>query len=422
MADRLTLAPPPPSMTPVGGARVDAERYAGPAPATLIDDIATGAPVARALAWAETHAADLAEETARIAEIPAPTFDEAARGAYVAARFDALGLEQIHADDVGNVYGLLPGVGGAAIAFVAHLDTVFPRELSHAVTWRDGRLYGPGVGDNAAGVAGMIGALAALRAGGVAVPRPVWFVASVGEEGLGNLRGVSAATDRLGDQLNAMIAVEGSFFGRLSHTAVGSRRLEIGCRAPGGHSWHDFGRGSAVHALVRAAAAITALPVASDPRTTFNIGRIEGGTGVNVIAEEARMLLDMRSVDAASLNDLAVRVRSVVAAHNAGGIEFAVDEVGYRPAGSIDPRHPLVRICAAVLQRLRVTPQYAPASTDANIPLSRGIPAVTLGVTRGGGAHTRGEWIETAPLVRGVQQLVLVTTALGDARARLGIR
>ena len=391
----------------------------GAGPAALVNDLASGAAVARALAWAEQREHALAEETIRIASIPAPTFAEAERAAYTTSRFHELGLEQIETDATGNVYGLLPGEGRAALAFLAHMDTVFPAHLPHTVTRKNGRLYGPSVGDNAAGLAGMLGALAALRAGGARPARPVWFVATVGEEGLGNLRGATAAADRLGGHVDAMIAVEGSFFGRLSHTGVGSRRLEIVCHAPGGHSWHDFGRPSAVHALVRAAAAISMLSVPAEPRTTYNIGRFEGGTGVNVIAEDARLLLDMRSVDARALDDLTTRVRGLVEGEAAHGAEFAVSEVGFRPAGALSPRHALVRICATVLDRLGVAPLYAPASTDANIPLSRGIPAVTLGITRGGGAHTRGEWIETAPLARGVQQLVLVTLALADPRARL---
>lgn len=398
-----------------------AEQDRGTPPGALVDDVAVAPSLGRALTWAEQHLAELTDETARIAAIPAPTFAESERAAYTAARFRDLGLEQVEIDAVGNVYGAMPGEDRPAVALMAHMDTVFPGDIAHDVTRRNGRLYGPGIGDNAAGLAGMIGAAAALRAAGAQPARPVWFVATVGEEGLGNLCGATAATDRLGCRVDTMIAVEGSFFGRLSHTGVGSRRLEVACRGPGGHSWHDFGRASAVHALVRAAAALTCLTVPAEPRTTFNIGRIEGGTGVNVIAEEARLLLDMRSVDARALDELSARVRSVATAQAAPGLEVAVREVGFRPAGALDPRHNLVRTCAAVLHRLGVAPQYSPASTDANIPLSRHIPAVTLGITRGGGAHTRGEWIEMAPMVRGVQQLMLVVMALSDRRAKLGV-
>lgn len=385
----------------------------------VVGEIATSSGVARALAWAARSEDTFVQETIRIAEIPAPTFQEAARAAYIAERFHELGLEQVEIDSCGNVYGLLPGEGSPAAALIAHLDTVFPADIPHTVRRTGDRLYGPSVGDNAAGLAGMIGAVRALRAAGARPVRSVWLAGTIGEEGLGNLRGAAAVTDRVGGQVEAMVAVEGSFFGRLSHTAVGSRRLEITCRGPGGHSWHDFGRPSAVHTLARVAAAITHLPVPSEPRTTFNIGRFEGGTGVNVIADEARLVLDMRSTDTGALDELAGRVRDLLLAHAVQGVELTARDVGFRPAGHLNLAHPLVQICAAVLHHLGVTPMYAPASTDANIPLSRGIPAVTLGITRGGGAHTRGEWIETRPLVRGVQQLVLVAMALADPRVQL---
>lgn len=388
-------------------------------PARLVGTLAGDADVGRALAWAARNERQFVRETIEIAEIPAPTFAEGVRAEHTAQRFRELGLKDVSIDRAGNVYGLLAGAGRPSAAYVAHLDTVFPADVCHTVTQRDGRLYGPGVGDNAAGLAGLLGALAAMQAVALVPSRPAWFVASVGEEGLGNLHGVIAATDRLGDDIDMMVAVEGSFFGRLSHIAVGSRRLEIACRTAGGHSWHDYGRPSAVHTLVRTAAAITCLPVPHEPRTTLNVGKIEGGIGVNVIAEQAHLLLDMRSINPVTLDDLTAQVRGVVSRHAVQGVEFSISEVGFRPAGSLNARHGLVQTCAAVLERLNIHPQYAPASTDANIPLSRGIPAVTLGITRGGGAHTRAEWIETAPLVRGVQQLVLVIMALSDPRGQL---
>lgn len=393
-------------------------RESAPTPEAVVKDVMADAAVGRALAGITQQADAITEEAVRIAEIPAPTFAETERASYTAERFHQIGLDQVSIDEAGNVYGRLPGEGRAAAAFLAHMDTVFPADVPHDITRRQGRLYGPGVGDNSAGLAGMLSAAAAL-AEGARPARPVWFVATVGEEGLGNLKGAHAATDRLGDQVDAMVAVEGSFFGRLSHTAVGSRRVEIACRGPGGHSWHDFGRPSATHVLARIAAAITELRVPADPRTTYNIGRLEGGIGVNVIAEEARLLLDMRSLDARALDDLAGRVRAIADRETTSDVRTDVREVGFRPAGAIDASHGLVRICEAVLRQLNVNPQYAPASTDANIPLSRGIPAVTLGVTRGGGAHTRAEWIDLAPMAQGVQQIVLTALALADPRTHL---
>lgn len=381
-----------------------------------IAGLATHPGVRNALDWVARSEDVLADEVVRVTEIPAPTFHEEHRAVYVAERLQAHGLADVAIAADGNVYGRLGAATSsrAALAVYAHLDTVFGRDVSVTVSRRDGRLYAPGVGDNAAGLAGLICALQAMHAAGTATERAVWIVGTVGEEGLGNLRGATAATERLGESVDAVLAIEGSFFGRVSHTAVGSRRLRVRTHAGGGHSWHDFGRPSAVHALVRAAAEIAALHMPSDPRTSFNIGEIRGGTGVNVIAECAEMLLDMRSVSPSALDDLDRRVRRILDVVRKHGVEIGVEVVGDRPAGSITTTHPLVRTCSAVLAHLGAAPQYAAASTDANAALGRGLPAVTLGVTRGGGAHTLGEWIEVAPMVRGVQQIILILCALAQ--------
>ena len=390
---------------------------AKPAAGSLVHELVARPAVRTALAWPSANAGRLAEETIRITEIPAPPFDEGRRAMYVAQRLSELGLDAVELADDGNVYALLPGADAAAwpaLAVFAHLDTVFGADVPVAVTARDGRLFAPGVGDNSAGVAGVLSALQAMRHASLRPKRPIWIVATVGEEGLGDLRGARAATDRLAGSCPAVVAVEGSFFGRLSHVAVGSRRWRVTLRGPGGHSWHDFGRPSAVHALLRAGAAITRLQLPAEPRTTLNIGEVQGGTGVNVIAEQASCVLDMRSSDAGELDRLAQRVQRILDDETGNGVTVDIAEVGNRPAGGVPARHPLVQTCAAVLDYLGVTPLYAAASTDANVPLGRGIPAVTLGVTRGGGAHTRGEWVEVAPIVQGVQQLILAFCALAE--------
>jgi tripeptide aminopeptidase len=389
------------------------------AAAARIDALVAQSPVREALAWVARSQETLAEETIRIAEIPAPTFAEGARAEHVARQFAARGLRDIETAADGNVYALLPGADPLArprLALFAHLDTVFGADVPVDVARRNGRLFAPGVGDNSAGVAGLLCALRALQEAGLRPVAPVWVVGTVGEEGLGDLCGARAATDRLASDCEVVVAVEGSFFGRVSHTAVGSRRWRVQVKAEGGHSWHDFGHASAVHALARAAAAITRIEVPSDPRTTFNIGEIGGGTGVNVIAERAQLVLDMRSVDEGALDRLAGSVKQILDGTRGDGIEVIVTEVGNRPAGRVAVTHPLVQTCAAILSFLGSQPLYAAASTDANVPLGRGIPAVTLGVTRGGGAHTRAEWIDIAPMVQGVQQLVLVLCALAGGR------
>jgi acetylornithine deacetylase/succinyl-diaminopimelate desuccinylase-like protein len=204
--------------------------------------------------------------------------------------------------------------------------------------------------------------------------------------------------------------------GRLGCVAVGSRRLRAVFRAQGGHSWLDHGRPSAVHAAVTAAARLVALPLRADPRTTLNVGRIEGGEGVNVIAPRAELVLDLRSLEPGELYRLEEKVRNVLR-RSAGesGVGLELEDLGSRPAGSIPRGHPLVEVCAAALTHLGLRPQPTAGSTDANLPLSLGIPSLALGITRGEGMHTQGEWIETEPMRLGVKQLVLVCAALAGA-------
>jgi acetylornithine deacetylase/succinyl-diaminopimelate desuccinylase-like protein len=292
------------------------------------------------------------------------------------------------------------------------MDTVFSAEIDHTVSRRGAKLYGPGVGDNSAGVAGTLTTLAALQAAGVRFERPVWVVGNVGEEGLGDLRGARDTMERFAGQLGAVLAIEGTMLGRLGHVAVGSRRLKVHFRGDGGHSWLDFGKASAVHVAVQAAAAIARLKVPAEPRTTFNIGRISGGDGVNVVAPSAELLLDMRSVGVEALADLSNRVEQILRGAASGEITVEIEEVGSRPAGSIPRGHPLMEICAAALTRVGVRPEPTAGSTDANIPLSQGVPALALGITRGAGIHSAGEWVEIAPMRQGVQQLILVCAAL----------
>src|SRR5215218_365657 len=205
-----------------------------------IADLATSDPLRRALDWAAHAEGDLADETIRVTEIAAPTFHEERRAVYVAERLQQLGLDDVTIAGDGNVYARFGDGGTPHLALLAHLDTVFAANVGVTVQRRDGRLYAPGVGDNAAGVAGLIGAIEAMRRAGTKPERPVWIVGTVGEEGLGDLSGARAAVSRLRPELSAVVAVEGSFFGRLSHVAVGSRRFRVRFRAEGGHSWHDF--------------------------------------------------------------------------------------------------------------------------------------------------------------------------------------
>ncbi len=373
--------------------------------------------VSDALGWVAANAERCRAETIAIAQVPAPTFAEGHRADLVERRLRELGAEDVRRFGHDNVAGRLGPAGGRGIALLAHLDTVFSADVNHTVTQRDGRLYGPGVGDNSAGVAGLLTALRALRESRVPLERPIWFVGNVGEEGLGDLRGARESMDWLEGRVDAVLAIEGTMLGRLGHVAVGSRRLRVGFRAEGGHSWLDFGKPSAVHAAVSAAAQIASLQVPAEPRTTYNVGRIEGGSGVNVIASSAEFVLDMRSVSPESLNALHGEVRRILDAAGGNGIDVTVEQVGDRPAGSIPRNHPLVEVCAAAIERVGLHPEPTAGSTDANIPLSLGVPALALGITRGSGIHSAGEWVEIEPMRQGVAQLVLICALLAGTTA-----
>ncbi|NTV64373.1 MAG: M20/M25/M40 family metallo-hydrolase [Oscillochloris sp.] len=365
--------------------------------------------------------ADLADyqpilETAiAIQQVPAPTFDERLRGESVRERMRELGLRDVAHDAIGNVYACRPGRGSRrpALLVSAHLDTVFPRETDLRIRYDGDRIYGPGLGDNSVGLASLIHLAQIFQRHNLPNQADIWFVANVGEEGLGDLKGMRAAIDRLRDQIGAAIVLEGCDFGTIHHQAIGVRRYRIEASAPGGHSWGNYGSPSAIHALVRLAARISELHVPHTPRTTFNIGMIEGGTSVNTIAQHANLLLDLRSVSASALEDLVSQVDRLVRAADAEQSDVRVKSimVGDRPSGSIAREHPLVQAATSAFRSVGAPICYQQSSTDANIPLSLGIPAVCIGITDGGNAHRLDEYILPENLGRGVSALLLLTMA-----------
>ena len=374
-------------------------------------------PAARAAASSFGDGSAIVETAIAIQQIPAPTFDEARRSAEVAERMRALGLADVRIDTVGNVYGRRSGhTGGPRLLIAAHLDTVFPAGTDLAIRYEGARIYGPGLGDNSMGVAALLHLAYALGQADVANAGDIWFVGNVGEEGLGDLRGMRAAVDTLGDRIGAAIALEGCEPGRIIHAGLGVRRYEISTTADGGHAWSDFGSPSAIHALVRLAAQLSQIDVPKEPRSSFNIGVIEGGSSVNTIAERASLLLDLRSAAPAVLDTLIRQVEKIVAdARNAEpGVTFAIETVGDRPAGSIPREHALVQLAGAAYLAEGLGAIYEIASTDANIPLSRSIPAVCVGVSDGGNAHRLDEYIEPARLPSGMRALLWLALAASE--------
>jgi acetylornithine deacetylase/succinyl-diaminopimelate desuccinylase-like protein len=353
-----------------------------------------------------------------VQQIPAPTFAEAERAAFVRDQFAAQGLADVELDDVGNVYGRRLGRGNARPVLVtAHMDTVFPAATPLTLQRTPERIAGPGIGDNSLGVAGLFGVLWAL--GSDPLPGDLYLVANVGEEGLGDLCGMRRAIERLGQQVSATIVLEGMALGHIYHSAIGVRRYRLTARAEGGHSWLHFGRPSAIHSLVRLGAKITDLVVPLSPRTTFNIGTIGGGTSVNTIAREATFDLDLRSEAPALLEALVTRVEGLVAGCNTPEVQMEARVIGDRPAGAIPREHPLVQLAARALDETGVSGYtFETGSTDANVPLSRGLPCVCLGLTRGANSHRPDEYIETRDVDKGLASVVRVVRGAYELRPR----
>lgn len=373
--------------------------------------------VARALAWVEARAGQIAEEAVRICEIPSPTFGETERARYVRGRFEGLGLQDVGIDAAGNARARRPGSGpGPGLALAAHLDTVFPAGTDVTVKRQGSRLAAPGIGDNSMAVAALLGMLEALDAAGIRTGGDLFLAGNTGEEGLGDLRGMKAFMAEVKDRVAGAVAIEGMKVNRLIHVGVGSRRYKITITARGGHSWGHFPAPSAIHILGRAIAEISRLEVPRQPKTTYNVGVIHGGTTVNTIAAEADMLLDMRSVDPKSLAELERRVLSLVErVAQEGEGRAAFELVGDRPAGSIPADHPVVELCRAVHRVLGIPTASEASSTDANVPLGMGMPGVCLGITEGANEHRLDEYVETGQIALGVQNLLLATLALTAA-------
>jgi acetylornithine deacetylase/succinyl-diaminopimelate desuccinylase-like protein len=356
-----------------------------------------------------------------IQQIPAPTFHEKKRAEFVRDRFLEEGLSDVEMDAVGNVYACLKASHSHTspatrpLVVSAHLDTVFPQSVDLTIHREPQRVAGPGIGDNAISLAGLLGLVWALRERNPERSRrtltgDLWLAADVCEEGLGDLRGMKAVVDRFERTTNseprAYIVLEGMALGQVYHRALGVRRYQIAVKTAGGHSWVDYGRPSAVHELTRLASELAALKLPAAPRTTLNVGKISGGISVNTIAPEAALELDLRSEGSETLLEVAQQVEALARSVERAGVAVEITIIGERPAGEIPADHPLVRLAQECLRAQGIAPNLNVGSTDANLPLSRGIPAITIGLTTGSGAHTVHEYINVEPLKKGMEQLV----------------
>ncbi len=366
--------------------------------------------VKKAMARLEELVEDTIAATIRICEVEAPPFLEGPRAELVADMMRQTGLSDVHVDEGPSAVGFLPAASGRkgdALLLAAHIDTVFPAGTDVRVKREGGYLIAPGVSDNSASVAGMLTVARVLLEAGIALPREVILAGNAGEEGLGDLRGMKILMNTYKDRVAASLPVDGAI-GSVTHAGVGSRRFKVTAHSPGGHSYGAFGVPSAIHGLGRMIAGIADVKVPSKPKTTYTVGVIGGGTSVNTIAPEAWMLVDMRSESAEELAKLEAEVRRLIdEGARRGDVTYDIEVVGDRPAGGIQLTAELPQMVMAVHRALGIKSHPEASSTDANVPLSMGIPAVTIGVKQGRDAHLPTDRVEIASFVPGMKNVLL---------------
>lgn len=359
--------------------------------------------------------------TRQVSEIPAPTDDESRRSRFFQQQAKNLGL-RVASDELGDVVATIPGrlpsgTGTKSLLIAAHLDTVFGKDVPLEVTASEGRLAGPGIGDNSLAVASVLSLTQLFAHAGLKPAADILITGNVGEEGLGNLRGIREVMKSHPD-VGAVIALEGHNLGRVTHVAVGSRRYRATAVGPGGHSWGDFGQPNAIHAMAKFIADLDAIPLPRMPKTTLNVGTIEGGVSVNTIAPSVSCLLDLRSTDENSLQRLSERVIRLAAKHSRpDGVTVTLETIGERPAGVVPVDSPIVKFATATLNLLGVEATLDASSTDANVPIAAGIPAVCIGLTSGGNVHRVDEFIDTASVPLGLAQMGLLSLAICELLA-----
>jgi tripeptide aminopeptidase len=417
-----------------------------------IGQLASLPRVHAAFQWFHLHDRRMMQWQQELVSIAAPPFGESRRAEWLADRFRELGLQQVEIDSVGNVLGCYPGKGSRAgqrcVMLSAHIDTVFPLHTPIAPLLEHNRLEAPGACDNGAGVAGLLAMAAALESCGIELPCDLLVAGNVGEEGEGDLRGMrylyGASPWR--ERIGANVVLDGAGSEVVVTQALGSRRFLVTVRGPGGHSWTDAGVPNPIVVLSRAIAALSEVTLPASPRTTLNVGTMEGGSSVNSIPEFAAARFDLRSLEAEQLVRLEVElhraVEDAVLLANASGrptphkgtgssgnsvssigpLHFLIERIGDRPAGRLADNSPLLEALHAADRHLGIRTEQRVASTDANIPLSLGIPALSIGAGGdGGGIHTRGEWYDASGRELALKRiLLLLLLALDQVAPSLG--
>jgi tripeptide aminopeptidase len=391
---------------------------------TLRTNSLTDQPQVRvALDWLDHNLDWVTAQQIRLTEIPAPSFQEEKRAAAVKEIISSEGLS-VFTDKVGDVIGELRGVqDDEVVLLTAHLDTVFPSGTEIKVTREGDRLVAPGISDNGTGLAGILAVARAMHVSKIKPQRTILFAANVGEEGEGNLRGMRALIDAYGPKLRAVIVLDGSGIDHVTTKALASRRVEVVISGPGGHSWSDFGMPNPINALVRGSVRFINTKVPTTPRTSFNLGQVEGGTSVNSIPYEAKLKIDLRSENEDEITRMETALRDCIAAgvrdemdnsreRSRGKLEWKINLIGSRPGGELSQDSALLVALRVADDAVNNKSRNERSSTDANIPLSMGIEAIAIGAGGvGGGAHSLQEWYEPAGRELGLKRVLL--TVLG---------
>jgi acetylornithine deacetylase/succinyl-diaminopimelate desuccinylase-like protein len=400
-------------------------------PPANIAELIDSPELRRAFVHIDSRLDKITEEQIRICSIPAPPFGEKQRAEYLKEKFFELGLVDARLDEEGNCVALRKGHSAAPLLVVsAHLDTVFPVGTDFTVHRAGGKLLGPGISDDGCGLVALVAIAGVLGSTGIETEGSLLFVGTVGEEGEGNLRGVRhlLTQSEWGNHIDAFISFDGPGIERITNRALGSRRYRVQLRGTGGHSWGDFGAANPVHALGRAISKLASYPAPREPRTTFNVGRIEGGNSVNAIPQVAAMDVDLRSASGPELLKLdaffrramreATEDENAVRRYGDRPLELKVVLIGERPSGETPADADLVSLAWEATEALGVKPRFDQSSTDSNLPISLGIPAITLGAGgTSGNSHTLEEWYDPRDRDAGLKRALLVILGMVGLRA-----
>jgi acetylornithine deacetylase/succinyl-diaminopimelate desuccinylase-like protein len=393
---------------------------------TLVQELLSAPQVQAACRLFKAQADQITEEQIGISAIAAPPFGEQQRAEYFRSKLSESGLVETDIDEAGNCLALYRGHKSApALVISAHLDTVFPAETDLTLRHRGTRLLAPGISDDGCGLAALIALARALTTNKIQVETSILFVGSVGEEGEGNLRGVRHLfnTGKWAGRISAFVSLDGAGLEQITNGALGSRRYRVQLHGPGGHSWGDFGLANPVHALGRAISSLAAYPAPVDPRTSFNVGRVSGGSSINAIPGEASMEVDLRSISEDELVRLDAffrrMVREAVEQENSNRrketppLELSLNLIGDRPSGETPAQSPIVSLAQEATRAVERTPVLERASTDSNVPIALGIPAITLGAGgTSGNQHTIDEWYDPRDRHLGLKRALLVMLGL----------